>query len=67
MCFSLLSIVCALALEVWRYHYSESLQVVNAVKYPDHLHENNYSVYYFASDISIHTIIRTTVFIPRSD
>ena len=62
MCFSILSIVCALALEVWRYHYSESLQVVNAVKYPDYLRENNYSVYYFASDISIRTIIPQFLF-----
>jgi len=62
MCFSMLSIVCALAIEVWRYQDKEFMELANAVKYPDYLHPHNFSVFYFASDISIYAIIPQFLF-----
>jgi len=58
----MLSIVCALAIEVWRYQDEEFTELANAVKYPDYLHPHSFSVFYFASDISIYAIIPQFLF-----
>ena len=61
MCFSLLSVLCALALEVWRYNIAEkknSAQEVNTL--PEFFGPpvaGNPSLYFIASDVSIFAII----------
>ena len=64
MCFSMLSILCALALEVWR-HVSEGETVteVNTLKeFSDPSVGDNATLYYVASDISVFIIIPQFVF-----
>ena len=73
MCFSLLSIVCALALEVWRHEeFSDNVTLVNTVRIPDYYgYDRNLTdsssnsaqtVYYVASSISVSTIIPQFIF-----
>jgi len=62
MCFSMLSIVCALAIEVWRHQDTEFTKLANTVKYPDYLHPHSFSIFYFASGISIYAIIPQFLF-----
>jgi len=62
MCFSMLSIVCALALELWRHHYPEFTDIANVVKYPDYLHSHDFNTFFFASNISVYAIIPQFLF-----
>jgi len=73
MCFSLLSVVCALALEVWRHgEFSDNVTLVNTVRIPNYygydrnLTDSNSSsaqtVYYVTSNISVSTIIPQFIF-----
>ena len=59
MCFSMLSILCALGLEVWRYvSEGETVKKMNTVmEFSGHHAGANLSLYYVASDISVFAII----------
>lgn len=67
ICFSMLSILCALALDVWRYKVSNTgegqVSSVNTVKYVfEYDSSSNNSTYYVASKISIFYIVPQFVF-----
>jgi len=67
ICLSMLSILCALALEVWRYKISSTgeghVSSVNTVKYVfEYDSSSNDSTYYVASKISIFYVILQFVF-----
>jgi len=73
MCFSMLSIVYALALEVWRHQeFRDNVTLVNTVKVPDYYHydrnltdSNNdlaQTVYYVASNIHVSIAIPQFIF-----
>ena len=67
ICFSMLSILCALALEVWRYKVSETgkgqVSSINTVDYVfDYDNSSSDSTYYVASTISVFFITPQFVF-----
>ena len=64
MCFSMLSILCALALEVWRYFsQSKTVETLNTVAEFSGRHvTGGPSLYFVASDISVFAIIPQFVF-----
>ena len=64
MCFSMVSILCALALEVWRrISEDETVTEVNTLKeFSGPSVGDNATLYYVASDISVFTIVPQFVF-----
>ena len=64
MCFSMLSILCALALEVWRkVSEGETVKEVNTlIEFSGPSIAGNTSLYYVASDISVFAIVPQFVF-----
>ena len=59
MCFSMLSVLCALVLEVWRYlNEGKAVTQVNTVmEFSGHHVGHDLSLYYVASDISVFAIV----------